>query len=424
MVDWDEDGDKDLLVGEYDGHIRYFENIGTVTAPNLRYVGYINCAGSPIDVTSLSIPVAHDYNEDGLKDLIVGNDPAYIRYYQNFGTNANPVFNNYIQIPTTPTITQIKNAPDIGDLNGDGLKDLAFGWWQGTVVYYPNSGTNNAPTFAESHELSVLGDSLDPGGWTHLEMNDWDEDGDLDLIYGEWNGDVRVYYNLSGEFTANITSIGPPIVIPPGGGSFQFNAAFANESEYAARVDVWTVVKLPNGNETGPLLQVTVDMPLGFSVQRIRTQNVPATAPAGNYEYILRMGVCPNEAWDESSFSFVKQSTGDVGVRVDNWNCQSWDMDETSAVESNVPSSAKLMHCSPNPFNPASIISFDLPESRQVSLKVYDIRGNEAAVLVEGFISAGSHEALFDASQLPSGVYFARLQSGETAQTIKMLLVK
>lgn len=78
----------------------------------------------------------------------------------------------------------------------------------------------------------------------------------------------------------------------------------------------------------------------------------------------------------------------------------------------------------PNPFNPETHLSFTLPEASKVSLIVYDISGREVARLINGFQSAGFHEVTFNAPDLPSGVYFARLTAGTFQQTQKLLLVK
>ena len=283
MVDWDEDGDVDLIAGESDGHIHYFENIGSVTNPQLIDRGHLTAGGIAIDVSSLAIPVVHDWNEDGKKDLIVGNDPANIRIYLNTGTNQSPQFNSFSYMSTNPTITQIKNAPDIGDLNGDGLKDLAFGWWLGTVVFYPNSGSNASPLFIGDYELTALGTVIDPGGWTHMEFNDWDEDGDLDLLYGEWYGDVYLHLNLSSEMVAEAVPLNPPIQIPASGGSFQFEGTVTNNTTHDLTGDVWTIATLPSGQSSPPLFQTEITLPAGASVSRVKVQNVPANAPAGEY---------------------------------------------------------------------------------------------------------------------------------------------
>lgn len=422
MVDWDEDGDVDLICGESDGHIHYFENIGTATNPSLRDNGHVLAGGTAIDVGSLAIPVVHDWDEDGRKDLVVGCDPAQIRIYLNTGTNVTPSFTSYFTLTTTPQISQIKNAPDVADLNGDGLKDIAFGWWQGTVVYYPNSGTNTNPVFASVHELNAVGTVIDPGGWTHLEINDWDEDGDLDLVYGEWNGEVYIHLNITNEFAANLTPQAPPIQIPASGGTFDFQAEFINNSEYNTHADVWTVAKLPDGSETGSLLIASVTIPSGGNISRVRTQNVPDFAPPGNYQYILRWGIYPGEPWAESSFDFVKLGSDLGAPPVKNWDCigESFEKPAQSAI----PESFLTMNVSPNPFNPETKISFTLPESDHVRLAIFDVTGKQVDKLIDSNLPAGTHEAKFAASDLPNGIYFARLSAGNSHQTVKLLLIK
>lgn len=78
----------------------------------------------------------------------------------------------------------------------------------------------------------------------------------------------------------------------------------------------------------------------------------------------------------------------------------------------------------PNPFNPETVITFELPAAGKVSLVIYDLQGREAARLVDGFQPAGIHRMTFDGSRLSSGVYFARLTAGNFQQTQKLLLVK
>lgn len=78
----------------------------------------------------------------------------------------------------------------------------------------------------------------------------------------------------------------------------------------------------------------------------------------------------------------------------------------------------------PNPFNPTTNISYDLPKAEQVMLSVYNVLGKRVAVLVQSHQSAGNHMATFDASNLSSGVYFYRLQAGNHIMVKKMLLMK
>lgn len=78
----------------------------------------------------------------------------------------------------------------------------------------------------------------------------------------------------------------------------------------------------------------------------------------------------------------------------------------------------------PNPFNPATVIRFTLPEAGHTSLKVFDLLGREVASLLNEHRAAGSHQVQFDASALPSGVYFYRLESAGRVMIQKMVLAR
>jgi hypothetical protein len=78
----------------------------------------------------------------------------------------------------------------------------------------------------------------------------------------------------------------------------------------------------------------------------------------------------------------------------------------------------------PNPFNPSTVISYQLPVSSDVTLKVYDILGNEIATLVDEHKPAGRYEVDFNASSLSSGVYFYQLKANNFIKTKKMILIK
>ena len=95
-----------------------------------------------------------------------------------------------------------------------------------------------------------------------------------------------------------------------------------------------------------------------------------------------------------------------------------------SQNESGIPKSYGISQNYPNPFNPSTVIDYQLPMNSFVTLKVYDILGRQVATLVEGKQDAGYHHATFDAANLPSGVYFDRLEAGTYHETKKLLLLK
>jgi hypothetical protein len=89
-----------------------------------------------------------------------------------------------------------------------------------------------------------------------------------------------------------------------------------------------------------------------------------------------------------------------------------------------IPERFDLKQNYPNPFNPSTVIIYQLAINSYVTLKVYDILGREAAVLVDEQKQAGNYHVTFDGSRLASGVYFCRLEAGGFAGTKKLLLVK
>lgn len=93
-------------------------------------------------------------------------------------------------------------------------------------------------------------------------------------------------------------------------------------------------------------------------------------------------------------------------------------------VQVGVPEKFMLEQNYPNPFNPTTNISYQLPVNGNVSIKIYDVIGNEVATLVNEFKEAGRHSVEFDASGFGSGVYFYSISSGNFISTKKMILIK
>ncbi len=90
----------------------------------------------------------------------------------------------------------------------------------------------------------------------------------------------------------------------------------------------------------------------------------------------------------------------------------------------NVPNEFNLSQNYPNPFNPSTKITYTIPELSFITLKVYDVMGNEISSLVNEEKAAGIYEAEFDVANLPSGIYFYRLKAGSFVKTKKMVLLR
>ena len=96
-----------------------------------------------------------------------------------------------------------------------------------------------------------------------------------------------------------------------------------------------------------------------------------------------------------------------------------------SSVEAAIVPEQIALHANyPNPFNPSTNISFGLPEDAHVSLKVYNLIGEEIATLINERRAAGTHTVVFDAANLPSGVYFSVLKVGEARLVRRLVLMK
>ena len=118
-----------------------------------------------------------------------------------------------------------------------------------------------------------------------------------------------------------------------------------------------------------------------------------------------------------------------VGVESDPANFKQFELIASSVLtdvsfHENSISSFQLDQNYPNPFNPNTIISFNLPASGQVRLKVFNALGQEVANLIDDYKSAGNHTVEFGAKGLSSGVYFYSLQTGDKISIKKMVLGK
>jgi hypothetical protein len=125
--------------------------------------------------------------------------------------------------------------------------------------------------------------------------------------------------------------------------------------------------------------------------------------------------------WETSGLDSYKVNLAEVFV-IDSLQKQIYS--EPPAETSELPEKFELYQNYPNPFNPITKIKFSLPEDSYVEIKVYDVLGREIVTLLSENRKAGYHEITFDASNLPSGVYFYRIKAGKFADVKKMILMK
>jgi hypothetical protein len=232
---------------------------------------------------------------------------------------------------------------------------------------------------------------------------------------------VRPLFSPPPNISITMTPVNPPIIIPAGGGSFNYTVNITNSTLTTQTFNAWIYAILPSGFYYGPIINRQLTLASGASLLRTMTQNVPGGAPSGLYTYIGYVGnFNAGVIWDSSYFNFTKLGFDGAGGN-NNWKLTGWDQEiiyNTTATE------FALFEPYPNPFNADANLSFSLAEAGEISLVVYDIQGRVVERIVEGWMPEGSYQVKFNGAELSSGVYFARLEAGGRYQSCKLLLLK
>ncbi len=366
------------------------------------------------------LEVTVDLNGSGYDDILVTSVTGTFYAYE--GSDGTIIW----QQPLGSNVLSLSAVPDI---TGDGIADAVCGIMSGS--FYAVDGTDGSILFSYTHG-GGYSYAFDAVGW----LPDVDNNGGPELVGGTRDG--FVYCFSGGAVTApdvriTLTPYNPPIQIPASGGSFDFNVDVTNNEPVAQNFDAWIMVTLPSGTQIGPLLG-PVNLTLGGyqSINRDRTQAVPEQAPSGTYTYSAFLGQYPEVIWDTDSFQFEKLgSAGSSGTNLADWLNTGEPFEETADSGTDIPAEFSLLGTFPNPFNPTTVIRFNLPVASKVQLDVFDVSGRRVGgdLSLRGLVptrvySPGTHEITFDGSGLPSGVYIYRLTAGEYTASGKMVLMK
>lgn len=191
-MDWDGDGKKDLLAGDADGCVTYFRNTGTAEAPALAAGVRLKAGGEEIsEKTAGSYSKIHvaDWDGDGLLDLLVGQDSSKpdqnLLIYRNIGTAGAPSLDKPKAV-ALPGPRLVRPSPYVVDWDGDGVPDLLCGTEKAEVWFFRNTGTRQAPACAEGVRLALKGDGFEKGYRCRIAVTDWNNDGKLDLLVGNF----------------------------------------------------------------------------------------------------------------------------------------------------------------------------------------------------------------------------------------------
>jgi hypothetical protein len=300
----------------------------------------------------------------------------------------------------------------MSQLSGNYVKQTSMGTYQGTPLSAIWPITWIAPASASPVTFYFAGNAAN---------NDLLATGDnvytdsLVVIAG-----YPVYITLTPTGTTTFDSTG---------GTLNYDVAVINTSSSSQTIDVWVDVYLPTGGLFGPVVGPVQNFTMAplLTISRSRTLTIPAGAPVGTYSLNAYIGTYTppsSPIFSEDHFNFTKTSHDDSEPGLSAWFVDAGEPFSPLADLDEIAEEYLLCQSYPNPFNPSTVLSYQLQVASSVSLHVYDIQGSLVAELINGWRDVGSYEVTFDASHLASGIYIYRLQAGQHTASGKMVLMK
>jgi uncharacterized delta-60 repeat protein len=217
----------------------------------------------------------------------------------------------------------------------------------------------------------------------------------------------------------------PPIIIPASGGSFDYTSTISNSASATSSVTAWIMARTPNQLWYGPVAgPISLVLPGGTTLTRVRAQTIPANASAGIYTYEGRIGGYPDSLISFDSFNFTKVGINESNSGIEEWLTpnEPFQISESSLYLK--PTDLNLLGVTPNPFNSSATISYQLAAEGRVNLQIFDIGGRSVEIVVNEWQPAGKHVAVWNGSSFPSGIYLFSLTAAGSQITGKMALVK
>jgi len=212
VVDWDEDGLSDMLIGSTTGFLYYYRNTGTNAKRKLTYQGRLRTKNARLTTGGFAVPTAADFDQDGDIDLVCGNEGVLLIYFENQGTPKKPDFAQGIPVKAGgKTIMFFGEGvqsndkywgyanPEAADFDRDGDVDLLVQASKGRWKYFENIAKTGKAKFAPGVDFVVDGKPLRTHWRLKAAAADWDADGDIDVVCPDYKGVVTLYTNEGGQ---------------------------------------------------------------------------------------------------------------------------------------------------------------------------------------------------------------------------------
>ncbi|SHF26298.1 Repeat domain-containing protein [Mariniphaga anaerophila] len=216
--DWDKDGKTDLVVGEEDGRVALLRNTGEITydMPQFESPVFLKQEAGYVKFGALVTPFSIDWDDDGDEDLICGNSAGYIGYIENLDGGNLPKWDAPVYLKADGEVIRIMadengsiqgpaekkwgyTSLSVADWDGDGLKDIVINSIWGKIEWYKNNGKKGAPKLTKMGSVKIDWEGQEPkkptwNWWNPGEeelvtqwrttpfMIDWNKDGLMDLI--------------------------------------------------------------------------------------------------------------------------------------------------------------------------------------------------------------------------------------------------
>lgn len=228
LEDFDGDGDLDIICGEFVDRFTWFENIGTRENPQYNQGRFLENDDGLIKMDlEMMMPVAIDWNNDGNIDLIAGDEDGRIAFIENTGKvkQSMPIFKSPVYLKQEAEFVKFGAlvTPYSVDWDDDGDEDLICGNSAGYIGYIKNLDGGNPPRWDRPKLLeadgkvirimagengSIQGPCERKWGYTTLSVADWDGDGLKDIILNSIWGKVEWYKNIGKKGAPKLTKMG------------------------------------------------------------------------------------------------------------------------------------------------------------------------------------------------------------------------